>query len=82
MTTGTLTHTAIDPEESLLSPDEELHWGWVVAAWVGVGLDFLSAMHAAKALARGAEMAKVADEAAQRGSHESTPRTRSSPPLK
>ena len=65
MTTSTLTHTAIDPEESLLSPEEELHWGWVVATWIGVGLDFLSAMHAAKALARGADMAKVADEVAK-----------------
>lgn len=67
LTTSTLTHTAIDPEQSLLSPEEELHWGWVVAAWIGVGLDFLSAMHAAKALARGAEVATVADEAAKTG---------------
>jgi hypothetical protein len=60
-----MTGTDPDREQSFLSPEEEMHWGWVVAAWVGVGLDALQAVHAVKALARGAELAKVCEEAAQ-----------------
>lgn len=36
---GSAANIALDPSQGLLDPDEVQHWGWVVAAWVGVGLD-------------------------------------------
>ena len=32
-------NTDLDPSAGLLPPDMKEHWGWVAAAWIGVGLD-------------------------------------------
>lgn len=45
-------NTSIDPNAGLLPPEDAGHWGWVAAAWVGVGIDVAQAVSAVSKLAK------------------------------
>jgi hypothetical protein len=53
------TNTDINPEESLMPQDMKGHWGWVVASWVGAGLDIGAAVKAARLLKAGMQVDEV-----------------------
>jgi hypothetical protein len=53
------TNTNIDPNKSLMPQDMKGHWGWVVASWVGVGLDIGAAVKAARLLKTGMTVEEV-----------------------
>lgn len=40
-------NTAANPADSLLDPEQAMHWGWLVVAWAGVALDVLDVASAA-----------------------------------
>jgi hypothetical protein len=48
------TNTALDPTKSLLPAEEARSWGWLVVAWVGVGMDAAQVVSAIKAIKAGA----------------------------
>jgi hypothetical protein len=52
------TDTDIDPSHSLLPEDMRVHWGWLVLAWAGLGLD---AFDVAKAIANAGKTGKTVD---------------------
>lgn len=43
-------NTHLDPDQSIVPPDLAGHWGWLVVAWVGVGLDAADVIRAVKAI--------------------------------
>jgi len=51
-------NTGEDPADSLLSPEEAMHWGWLVVAWAGVLFDAGDVASAAGKLAKSAKVAK------------------------
>ena len=53
-------NTNIDPNKSVVPQDMKGHWGWVVASWVGVGLDFGAAVQATRLMKAGMEVEQVA----------------------
>lgn len=53
-------NTQLDPTAGLIPRDQVPHWGWVAAAWIGVGLDAAAVGGAIKALQAGAKAADVA----------------------
>ena len=53
-------NTSIDPNKSVVPQDMQGHWGWVVASWVGVGLDFGAAVQATRLMKAGMEVEQVA----------------------
>jgi hypothetical protein len=53
------TNTNVDPNKSLMPQDMKGHWGWVVASWVGVGLDIGAAVKAARLLKTGMTVEEV-----------------------
>jgi hypothetical protein len=50
------TNTNLDPNKSVVPQDMKGHWGWVVASWVGAGLDFGAAVQATRMLKAGMEV--------------------------
>jgi hypothetical protein len=58
-TNDAATNTNIDPNKSLMPPEMKGHWGWVVASWVGVGLDFAAAVQATRLLKMGMTVDEV-----------------------
>jgi hypothetical protein len=50
------TNTDLDPNKSVVPQDMKGHWGWVVASWVGAGLDFGAAVQATRMLKAGMEV--------------------------
>jgi hypothetical protein len=56
-------NTDIDPNKSIMNPDEVPGWGWLVVAWAAVGLDLLDVKAAVVAIQSGAKTpAKAAEE--------------------
>jgi hypothetical protein len=53
------TNTNLDPNKSVVPQDIKGHWGWVVASWVGAGVDFGAAVHATRLLKTGMEVDQV-----------------------
>lgn len=53
-------NTNLDPTAGLIPRDQVPHWGWVAAAWIGVGLDAAAVGSAVRALQAGAKAADVA----------------------
>jgi hypothetical protein len=53
------TNTNVDPNKSLMPQDMKGHWGWVVASWVGAGLDIGAAVRAARLLKTGMTVEEV-----------------------
>jgi hypothetical protein len=53
------TNTDVDPNQSLMPQDMKGHWGWVVASWVGAGLDLGAAVKAARLLKAGMTVDEV-----------------------
>lgn len=67
------TNTDLDPDGGLLPAEARMHWGWLVAAWAGVALDFADVLKAAKVaeevghVARGGKSIREAAEALAQG---------------
>jgi hypothetical protein len=56
-------NTNPDPNQSIVHPEEVPHWGWLVVAWAGVGLDAFDVVKAVKAIGAGERSIKDAAEA-------------------
>lgn len=67
------TNSDLDPDGGLLPAEARMHWGWLVAAWAGVALDFADVLKAAKVaeevghVARGGKSIREAAEALAHG---------------
>ncbi len=59
---GSAANIALDPTQGLLDPKDVPHWGWVVASWVGVGLDVASTAAAIKATRQAVDILKGAQD--------------------
>ena len=59
---GSASNIALDPTQGLLDPKDVPHWGWVVAAWVGVGLDVAGTAAAVKATRQAVDILKGAQD--------------------
>ena len=57
---GSAANIAIDPSQGLVDPEDVPHWGWVAAAWVGVGFDAAAVGSAIKAFRATKDLAKAA----------------------
>ncbi|MEM9489334.1 MAG: DUF4157 domain-containing protein, partial [Myxococcota bacterium] len=55
-------NTALDPNQSLVPPDLAGHWGWLVVAWVGVGLDVADVVRVVRVVKGAGDAAKALDE--------------------
>ena len=53
-------NTDLDPNAGLIPPDAVQHWGFVAAAWIGVGLDVAAVGSAIRALRAGQSVADAA----------------------
>jgi hypothetical protein len=70
-------NTNIDPSQSLVDPKTVGHWGWLVVAWVGVGLDGAMVVGAVAKIAKNeTTLAKAADELADQAAKAGSPMTR------
>ncbi|MBK7538218.1 MAG: DUF4157 domain-containing protein [Myxococcales bacterium] len=67
------TNTDLDPDGGILPAEARMHWGWLVAAWAGVALDFADVLKAARVaeevghVARGGKSIREAAEALAHG---------------
>jgi hypothetical protein len=58
--TNAAANTDLDPNAGLIPQDLKGHWGWVAAAWIGVGLDTAAVVSAVRALKAGKALTDVA----------------------
>jgi hypothetical protein len=59
ITNQSATNTNVDLNKTLMPQDMKGNWGWVVASWVGVGLDLSAATAAARLLNAGGKAEEV-----------------------
>ncbi|MEL6477497.1 MAG: hypothetical protein AAFR17_09225, partial [Pseudomonadota bacterium] len=62
---GAAENTALDPAQGLAPPGSAPHWGWVAAAWVGVGLDAAAVVKPALTALKGIDAVAEALDAGQ-----------------